>query len=335
MTKKVSKNKVDEAGRSLRKGIGDLEAARDVARLWRTFHFFPLQAVFKRLQNIAKLIQPEAIIAGRQKRMESIEAKLKRGTTRLSDMQDIAGCRMVLRSILHVRKTGQQIEPFFGKHSRKDDYIQYPKLDGYRGVHYIHAFKDCYLKCDGAITEVQLRTELQHIWATAVETVDGFTGQNLKGGVGDPEWARFFAIVSSVFALREDSPVVPGTPSAMPDLVRELLGFHEKIQLCDAYSAAQHFVSTGIGRGNQIAGPYFLLTVDLEPTLVAHFKSFTLTDIETGNLELANIEREIAKGRKTNAVLVSVDTVASLREAYPNYFADMRKFIAELKTITV
>ena len=79
MTKKVSKNKVDEAGRSLRKGIGDLEAARDVARLWRTFHFFPLQAVFKRLQNIAKLIQPEAIIAGRQKRMESIEAKLKRG----------------------------------------------------------------------------------------------------------------------------------------------------------------------------------------------------------------------------------------------------------------
>ncbi|MBU6438396.1 MAG: hypothetical protein KGQ77_12790, partial [Betaproteobacteria bacterium] len=55
--------------------------------------------------------------------------------------------------------------------------------------------------------EVQLRTRLQHAWATAVEIVDAFTGQALKSGLklnsGDPKWRRFFALMSSVIAIRE------------------------------------------------------------------------------------------------------------------------------------
>jgi ppGpp synthetase/RelA/SpoT-type nucleotidyltranferase len=35
--------------------------------------------------------------------------------------------------------------------------------------------------------EIQLRTSLQHAWATAVETVDAFTNENLKFGAGSDD----------------------------------------------------------------------------------------------------------------------------------------------------
>ena len=42
--------------------------------------------------------------------------------------------------------------------------------------------------------------------------------------------------------------------------------------------------------------------------------------------ECLAVEKAISKG-DTDAVLVSVDSVASLRRAYPNYFADTHKFL--------
>jgi hypothetical protein len=37
---------------------------------------------------------------------------------------------------------------------------------------------------------------MQHGWATAVETVDAFTNENLKFGAGSDDWTRFFQLVS-------------------------------------------------------------------------------------------------------------------------------------------
>ena len=50
---------------------------------------------------------------------------------------------------------------------------------------------------------------MQHVWATAVETMGTFLGQALKSRQGDQEWIDFFAIVSSVFAYKEERPLVP------------------------------------------------------------------------------------------------------------------------------
>ena len=44
----------------------------------------------------------------------------------------------------------------------------------------------------GLWIEIQLRTSLQHAWATVVETVDAFTNENLKFGAGSDDWKRFF-----------------------------------------------------------------------------------------------------------------------------------------------
>ncbi len=84
---------------------------------------------------------------------------------------------------------------------RITDYISAPKDDGYRSVHLVGKFPDG----AGASRniEIQVRTRIQHYWATAVEIVDLFTGQALKSNQGEPEWKALFAAVSRQFALME------------------------------------------------------------------------------------------------------------------------------------
>ncbi|MDE9591201.1 (p)ppGpp synthetase, partial [Xenorhabdus bovienii] len=65
---------------------------------------------------------------------------------------------------------------------RIKDYTVDKKTTGYRGIHRIYK---CYDGKDqhpwkGFLIEVQLRTKLQHIWATTVEIVDLCEGNTLK-----------------------------------------------------------------------------------------------------------------------------------------------------------
>ena len=73
----------------------------------------------------------------------------------------------------------------------------FPKKDGYRSLHIIYEYKSDKCKTDynGLRVEVQIRSRLQHLWATAVETVDFFTRQAIKFNEGIPDWADFFRLV--------------------------------------------------------------------------------------------------------------------------------------------
>ena len=67
---------------------------------WRSSHSFPLQRFKMTLLGRARAVDPKAIIAQRLKRLVSIEAKLRRfPQMRLTQMQDVGGCRAVVRNI--------------------------------------------------------------------------------------------------------------------------------------------------------------------------------------------------------------------------------------------
>ncbi|MDQ5968602.1 MAG: hypothetical protein QG561_253 [Patescibacteria group bacterium] len=72
------------------------------------------------------------------------------------------------------------------------------------------------------LIEIQLRTRLQHNWATAVETVGIFTGEALKSSQGNEDWQRFFQLVSTWFAIKEEQKVIPNTPDNLEELKKEL-----------------------------------------------------------------------------------------------------------------
>ena len=85
----------------------------------------------------------------------------------------------------------------------RNDYIRNPKEDGYKSIHLIGKFKNS----EGELRsiELQIRTKVQHSWATAVEIVDLFTNQSLKSNSGKTIWKDFFKHTSEQFALLENS----------------------------------------------------------------------------------------------------------------------------------
>jgi hypothetical protein len=107
---------------------------------WRSSHSFPLNTFRTNLNRSAGRIDSEVITAQRIKRLSSISQKLQRfPSMKLSQMQDIGGCRAVLRSNVKI----QQPMEYYRKSQVKyklttvDDYILHPKHSGYRGVHLI------------------------------------------------------------------------------------------------------------------------------------------------------------------------------------------------------
>lgn len=184
--------------------IAQADRAYAVINNWRSSHSYPLQVIKMTLLGRAKRVDTQAIVAQRIKRLSSIEGKLRRNSNmKLSQMQDLGGCRAVLGTTRRVRDLVEIYEIAAAKNPtdrpqfvKKYDYIANPKSDGYRSVHFVYKYRTKAAGpaiYNGLRIEVQLRSRLQHAWATAVETVSTFTGQALKSNVGDEQWKRFFA----------------------------------------------------------------------------------------------------------------------------------------------
>ena len=93
--------------------------------------------------------------ATRLKAIDSVVRKLRRKVEPFSAMQDIAGCRLTVRTLMditHIRHLlGDRLEIV-----QEKDYTEESKA-GYRAHHLIVRAPG-----DGPLVEVQLRTEIQH-----------------------------------------------------------------------------------------------------------------------------------------------------------------------------
>jgi (p)ppGpp synthase/HD superfamily hydrolase len=170
----------------------DHEAALSITNNWRSAHGYPLNALQMNLRRIARKFDDDPIVAQRIKRLSSITGKLRRlDWLTLDEMQDLGGCRAVMSSVEAVEQVQDYCRDFSRMKHRllqEDDYLARPKRSGYRGVHLIYAYagesRSIY---NGMKIELQLRSRLQHAWATSVETAGMFTAQALKSSSGDPD----------------------------------------------------------------------------------------------------------------------------------------------------
>lgn len=167
---------------------------------------------------------PQYIVAERLKRLDSIINKLKRfSNMSLWTIQDLGGCRVIVNEIDEVYSCADKYENSKKRHilKREYDYINHPKSSGYRSLHRVYLFhsdsKNTYNR--NMCIEIQYRTHLQHLWATAVETMGLARRESIKTGQGNDDIKRFFILISSLFALRENMPVVPGTSDNIEELV--------------------------------------------------------------------------------------------------------------------
>ncbi len=249
-------------------------------------------------------------------------------------MQDLGGCRAVVNTIEQVDALVLRCERRPGTVARfqgKKDYISKPKPDGYRGVHLVYAYnsrhenQSCY---DGLQIEIQIRSRYQHAWATAVEIIDTFTGQGLKSGLGDDSWKRFFVLISSFIAAIEKRPEVEGTPG-WTEWYDELKGLIDTLKVIPALQG----MSQGLHLTADIpAAAAYILVLDRGPGTTQKVLDVSGFDSEEeGAQKYIEIERETMGNPEIQAVMVSVDSVDALREAYPNYYLDTASFIGILK----
>ena len=310
------------------------DAAFEVVGNWRSAHNYPLNIFQTNLRRRVRKIDVSAIVAQRIKRISSIHAKISRyPTMRLSMMQDIGGCRAVMADVEDVRTLVKSYKLSDIKHSltQEDNYIDAPKGSGYRGVHLIYKYYSDKIKTfNGLKVEVQLRSNLQHAWATAVETVGTFIQQALKSSQGEEDWLRFFSLMGSAMALREGTTSVPHTPVDPDDLRDELIRYVEKLKVeshLQTYGAALKTIESSDSKDQ-----YYLLELDpvARQIKVQGYKS---NELDRASGEYLDVERKLQSGN--DAVLVSVDSVTALRRAYPNYFLDTHVFIEAVKEATI
>jgi len=169
----LSKTQIDRLGDRLRKGSpseADLRLLDEYRRSFGEAYETVIRAIREQLR-----LEPTGRAA---KSTSSIIEKLRRESIRLSQVQDIAGCRVIVEDIATQNRIVASLQKKFPKSSIVDRRDK-PSF-GYRAVHVIPLVS-------GKLVEIQVRTFLQHLWAELSEKLADILDPAIKyGGGSDP-----------------------------------------------------------------------------------------------------------------------------------------------------
>ena len=197
----LSKTQVDQLGDRLRKGKIAEGDFRELDAYRRSFAeaYEEIVAIVRNATQLEPTGRPA-------KSTTSIIEKLRRETIRLSQMQDIAGCRVVVPNMQVQDQVVEQLKSALPKAVVVDRRKQ-PSF-GYRAVHVVATARNKPI-------EVQVRTELQHVWAQMSERLGDLVGPAVKYGGGDSDAQQILARISRATASFEEK----GSLNSVPELV--------------------------------------------------------------------------------------------------------------------
>ena len=235
-----TKKEINDAGKQIiNKNLSSEERKRCIAIIdnWRAAHAYPMNTFAIHLKHLVGEI-PNALVVQRLKRLDTIIKKLERfPSMQLYRMQDLGGCRVIVPKIEDVYNVVSSLRKSRIRHIEHNykDYIATPNPNtGYRGYHLIYNYKsDKKTDYNGMQVEVQIRTQLQHLWATAVETVGLFTDNGLKFNQGSQDWLQFFKYASALFAIEEMSALPEGISTNPKAIISDLLKLNDKLNAID------------------------------------------------------------------------------------------------------
>src|SRR5215213_9120175 len=151
MATELTKTQVDRLGDRLRTG-NITEADLRLLDQYRRSFTEAYEVVVEAIRNELSL-EPTGRPA---KSTTSISDKLRRESIRLSQIQDIAGCRLIVSDIAAQESVVQSLTSLFDQ-TTVSDRREKPS-HGYRAVHLI-------INSRSKLIEIQIRTALQHLWA--------------------------------------------------------------------------------------------------------------------------------------------------------------------------
>jgi len=190
MAQDISKTQIDRLGDRLKKG-NIIEADLRLLDLYRR-SFTPAYEIVVGTIRQDLALEPTGRPA---KSTTSISEKLHRESIRLTQIQDIAGCRLTVTDIVEQDSVVQSLNNLFEKTTIVDRRQQ--PSHGYRAVHVIAS-------CLDKMIEIQVRTSLQHLWAELSEKLSDIVDPAIKYGAGD-ERVRTILTQASMIVMNMES----------------------------------------------------------------------------------------------------------------------------------
>jgi len=349
-----STNKIKTAGKTLIK-INNDEASLDVLSFWRSLHAEPLDMATELVESTGIKINKNVLVASRLKRTESVVNKLCRlkNKVQLSTMNDIAGCRAILPNLKEVNKlVGKLSKDKTFKKFR--DYINTPRDSGYRSIHMIGKFLnseyDKYMN-----VELQIRTVVQHSWATAVEIVDLFTKDSIKTNQGSKEWSDFFTQLSKLFFILDKSFDLASqnkkidvnnkdeyfqeaykiffsecSKARVFDDVIKMSDLISELDIVNKFQLFAKSVKLTIEDNKDLMfeDGYILLVIDKnsDNNFKVESKTYHKDLVEEATKDYLIAEKKVIDNEHYVTALVSSNSMGEIEKAYPNYFADSTSF---------
>lgn len=315
-----SKSRVTRAGERIRQ---DAATPDDLAVVeeWRAAHRGVLNTFQAILRNRTR--GTKVSVAQRHKRKMTIFDKLRRlPGMQLARMDDVAGCRLIFRSIIELQEFRSNFHKARFKHKlrnepNKYDYISNPKRTGYRGIHDIYEYdvnSESGKSLAGLYIEIQYRTLVQHAWATAVEVIGFITQSQPKFQRGDNRYERAMALASELLARAHEQQTGPFPTASDQKVLDEFLSLDNELHLMQTLRGLNSAKGDVTDKRNSIL--IFSKEGQLE---VRNFRDATDALRSLFELEKKMPDRDI--------VLVRADTSEDVRLAFRNYFTDAREFV--------
>lgn len=322
-----SKTKIDNAGTSLSKGSfksDDYEVESEIIfDDYRRAHLRPLTDVTYQIQKWLAGFDKIFYIAQRLKRRPQILRKMKRFSVRLTQLQDIAGNRVIvdknadvdaLRSFLLDRI---EKEKKLRLH-RETDYRELGRDDtGYRALHMI-------LERDGIKIELQLRSRAQHHWAESIERTSVIYGHHLKENEGHEDVLGYFKFLSRLFYMLECGREPPAQEKMELDEKRELaerviLNSRRGEVLFGRVNEDILHTLEQVERGRQSSFNNWILIFDWNTGQFVSWDAIPKDPVEAYN-SYSRVEHQYAESVGFEVVLVGSSSVAMIRRTHSHYF---------------
>lgn len=329
---KYSKKRVDKAGNEIVKAL-HCQEDMDVFHNWRSAHTYPMQIMNYFLRDNSRYVDKSSIVVRRLKRAPSIIYKLRREPHMdLSRMEDIGGCRAILSTLNKVRELQDRLKNSSSSNilHRERDYITNPKTSGYRGVHLIYGYNGEKDKFVNMKVELQIRTKIQHSWATAVEVIDTFTGRSLKSGEGEEKWLRFFKLISIEFEKLESDSI---EYDFNKDNFYEISNLVEELKIFDRlrmFTMSIHAITRRLKPSKK--GVYFLIDLNIA-SMSGTYSIYSNNKFDEATNHYNKLDESCQTSNNRSIVLVSAKSLSELKKGYPNYFADTRNFEENVKKV--
>jgi len=184
-----SKNAIDRLGDRLRVSV-----TPDDLRMLDT-HRLSFASAYEAVLHQVRVSYGLEVSGRPAKSTTAIIDKLKRESIRLSQIQDIAGCRVVVPDITYQNALSEKLSALFADLTIFDRRKE--TSHGYRAIHVVVQIENRHI-------EIQIRTELQQLWAELSEKLADKFGIAVKYGDGSDEIQQRLETLSGRISFVEE-----------------------------------------------------------------------------------------------------------------------------------